>query len=184
MVLGFGNKYSQGQQIKIPKGKTILIDGKVQKTEWDDSEVVFVSDSITLNLKADMEYIYLAIQVAEGKNAIADLYCTTGTDIINLHASAKLGQRILKNEKWPDWNWWNNDLWTANVSRVESFEHRTFLKENVREFQVSKQFFSASNTKFFFEVTYLSMSRVTSAVPYPSNAIKSKTGNWLNLTWE
>ena len=178
------NIYSQNTAIKIPKGKNILIDGKIQKSEWNDSKAIRVSDSVTLYFKADIKYIYIAIQVAEGKSVIADVYCTKGSNMINLHASAKLGQRNFVNEKWEDWNWWNNFLWTANVSRIESFDKKTFLKENLREFQVDKELFAANNTKIFFEVTFLNEDGGTSLVLYPSNGIRNRSDNWVTLKWK
>lgn len=175
--------FGQSQVLKIPNGKNILIDGKISAGEWDDSEKVQVSESINLFFKADKSYIYIATQVAADKGSVTDLYYTDAAKMVNLHASAKLGQRNFVGGKWEDWNWWNNSLWAANVSRFDSFEPRSLLKESAREFQIDKKLFSAKSTRLFFEITTFTSSENT-VIKYPTNADRDKNDNWLNVFWK
>jgi hypothetical protein len=57
-------------------------------------------------------------------------------EYLNLHASAKLGERRGRGGAWPEWVWWNNEGWAANLTRAESFEARRFLPDTVKEFQI------------------------------------------------
>ena len=56
---------------------------------------------------------------------------------LNLHASAKLGERTGNNPAWPDWRWWNNEGWSANVARFNAFEGERFLPDVAKEFQIA-----------------------------------------------
>jgi hypothetical protein len=85
--------YGQSQAVKIPKGNNILIDGKTYPEEWDDARKIQVSDSVNLYFKADKNYIYIATQKTGDGGCVADLYYADDGKMVNLHASAKLGQR-------------------------------------------------------------------------------------------
>jgi hypothetical protein len=67
-----------------------------------------------------------------------DLYFDQGdaSRVLNLHASAKLGEREGSFEHWPEWVWWNNRNWAANVARAASFQPPEFLADEAKEFQI------------------------------------------------
>jgi hypothetical protein len=167
----------------IPNGKAILIDGKITGKEWSDARRVDAADSVKIYFKQHAEYVLIAVKVADGKNMMVDMYCSAASGLENLHASAKLGQRQYSNNNWGEWNWWNNKLWAANVARVESFEQRTFLKENVREFQIHKSFFASAGTKIFFDITYIGVANALSTIHFPVSATNTQTQNWLAIHW-
>lgn len=177
---------SEGQKnsINIPNGKSILIDGKITENEWNDSKKIQCTDSIYLFLKSSEEYILIAIQAPPEKNAIVDLYCTNSKQLLNLHASAKLGQRTFIGKIWTPWVWWNNNYWAANVSRVESFDKRTFLKENVREFQIHKSFFTEKRTNLFFEITFIKDGGNINKISFPKDQKNTSPKNWININWD
>jgi hypothetical protein len=169
--------------IKIPEGKSVLIDGKITGTEWSDAKMIKAPDSVFLFLKTHEEYVLLAIAVPADKNAIEDLYFYIEGQLINFHASAKLGQRNFINSKWEDWIWWNNEKWAANISKVESFENHTFFKQNVREFQLHKSIFKGKQTRLFLETTFLKDS--TSYIShFPNDAENNNMKNWLDVKWD
>ena len=126
-----------GEVIAIPNGGHVLIDGKLNPGEWADARRVAASDSVTLYLKRDAHYLYVAVKPTGGAFSV-DLYVDRGpgTRILDLHASAKLGEREGAFEQWPEWGWWNNREWVANVVRVASFEPRAFLTDEAKEYQI------------------------------------------------
>ena len=126
--------------ITVPKGAHVLIDGKLGRGEWSDARRVAASDSVTLYLKHDAHYLYVAVKPTGGAFSV-DLYVDrrVGTRILDLHASAKLGEREGVFEQWPEWDWWNNRRWAANVARVASFEPRAFLPDEAKEFQIAME---------------------------------------------
>ncbi|HSQ23213.1 MAG TPA: hypothetical protein VLN44_02325 [Pyrinomonadaceae bacterium] len=126
--------------IAIPKGKHILVDGMLGPGEWADARRIPASDSVTIYLKRDASYLYVAVEPAGGAFSV-DLYFDpgNGASILDLHASAKLGERKGSFGQWPEWDWWNNRGWAANVVRVANFEPRTFLVDNAKEYQIEIQ---------------------------------------------
>lgn len=137
MILTMPVSGEMASRILVPKGKHILMDGKLGEGEWADARRIPASDSIAIYLKRDTGYFYIAIQTG-GQAFSVDLYLDRGkaASILNLHASAKLGEREGQFGQWPEWSWWNNQGWAANVVRVETFEPRKFLPDEAKEYQV------------------------------------------------
>jgi hypothetical protein len=132
--------------IKVPKGRSILIDGKISTFEWTDAAKVELGKGAQLFAKQHDKYVLLVVIFPKGSSGFADVFISPdSSEIFDLHASAKLGERVSSTpNKWLDWQWWNNREWTANVSRVQSFDEKKFLPENVREFQIKRTRFPGS----------------------------------------
>jgi hypothetical protein len=119
----------------IPRGTAVMIDGRLSPGEWSDAMQVVLTNGVTLHIKRHGQFLLLAIAFPHGKFGFTDLIVNTNLD---LHASAKLGERERASKgTWPEWKWWNNDRWTANVSRVEDFTGPKLMPENVREYQIN-----------------------------------------------
>jgi hypothetical protein len=135
---------AQSTTLRVPTGKHVLIDGKVEANEWRDAVKLKASDDFELYLKQSSGFLYLALRPTAPKRFGVNLYFGKNekAPFLNMHASAKLGQRELgENEvnsaNWPEWKtWWNNRGWTANVVRPDNFASRTFLDEEGKEFQI------------------------------------------------
>ena len=118
----------------IPRGSAVMIDGKLSPGEWSDAQRMNLADGIDLLIKRHERFLLLAIVFPHAKYGFTDLIFN-GT--LDLHASAKLGERTRGvGNAWPEWSWWNNDRWTANVARVEEFAGPRLLSENIREYQI------------------------------------------------
>jgi hypothetical protein len=128
------------QTIKVPQGRSILVDGKISTAEWADAAKIELGGGAQLFVKQHDDYVLLAVIFPTGNNGFVDLFIAPDSrEIFDLHASAKLGERATSTpDKWPDWSWWNNKDWIANGSRVESFDEKKFLPENAREFQIKR----------------------------------------------
>ncbi|MEW6130249.1 MAG: hypothetical protein AB1757_24655 [Acidobacteriota bacterium] len=125
------------EPVKIPRGTHVLVDGKISAGEWADARRVVASDFAVIYVKRDVKYLYIALDTTTGVLGV-DLYLDNrdNQSVLNLHASAKLGEREAEFGKWQDWVWWNNQGWAANVVRVDSFEPRKFLRDQSKEFQI------------------------------------------------
>jgi hypothetical protein len=123
--------------ILVPSGTHVLIDGKFGLGEWADARRIASLDSTAIYLKRDAKYLYVAVRPKGGAFSV-DLYFDRRDTraILDLHASAKLGEREGTFGKWPEWLWWNNRGWAANVVRVVTFEPREFLADEVKEYQI------------------------------------------------
>lgn len=172
---------SQAQEkVRVPRGNGILIDGKFSPGEWQGSAEMALSDSVRLYVKASRHYVYIAVKPLQAARFGIDLYLSdAGRELHNLHVSAKLGERLLKANEYPDWQWWNNREWTANVSRVVSFEERTFLPDEVKELQISRQRFKGKQW-----LTMLEIHTGEGSKGFPAKATNKKTDNWLLLEFK
>src|SRR6202011_819812 len=126
--------------VTVPQGRSVLLDGRVEETEWEDAKVVLIAHGLRLLLKHDSAYLYVAVLPAEPRTFGVNLYLAPSDTILpylNLHASAKLGERTGTRTSWPEWRWWNNTGWSANVARFNSFERERFLPDVAKEFQIA-----------------------------------------------
>jgi hypothetical protein len=182
-VLTFGASAPQSREspIKAPHGKPVMIDGKLAAGEWGDARVVTLPGVARLFVKQSGEYVFLALELTNSDTGTVDLYVSPDDDIYDLHASAKLGERKLQAGKWPaDWTWWNNAGWVANVSRVDSWDKRTFLPEKVREYQILRSRFPGKRWKIMFDFMTPAKPEWKS-VRYPAGASDTDTKGWLVL---
>ncbi len=170
-------------EIDVPEGKPVMIDGRIEASEWSDAATRELPNGMRFFAKHSNEYVWLAIALPDGADGATDLYVSPGAgEIYDLHASAKLGERKLRNTEWPEWSWWTNRGWTANVSRVENFSQPSFLPTSAREYQIRRDKFATQTWKVMFEV-------LTPAKPewrttaYPAQARNLDTTNWWTLTF-
>ncbi|MGH9940680.1 MAG: hypothetical protein ACREAM_30920 [Blastocatellia bacterium] len=73
MILAMPVSGKMATRISAPRGKHILMDGKLGEEEWADARRIATSDSIAIYLKRDAGYLYVAIQTA-GQASSVDLY--------------------------------------------------------------------------------------------------------------
>jgi hypothetical protein len=168
----------------VPKGRPVLIDGKLEKGEWVDSRVKDLPGLARVRVKRSEEYVFLAIELVSSDDGAVDLYLSPSPGrVYDLHSSAKLGERKLENGAWPEWSWWNNSGWVANISRFDSVKQPYFLPTKVREFQISRARFPGKEWKMMVEV-------MTPAEPnwrtvaYPPGAKNTDTNGWVMLKFE
>ena len=126
------------ERITVPIGKHVLLDGRLETGEWADAKEMPASSAARVFLKCSDRYLYVAIKPTTPAAFGVDLYFdTNGPRLLNLHASAKLTEREGQFDSWPEWKWWNNREWTANVGRIETFQGPSFLEDEAKEFQIS-----------------------------------------------
>ena len=168
-------------QIKVPHGSaSVMIDGRFEPQELQDAARLRVNDSINLYFKQDQDNLYWCLHAATPKPALvmADFYLSQSGSLLNLHASAQLGERKWNSNSYGDWIWWNNAGWTATVARIDKLEQRKFHRDEAKEFQLRKTRFSDANVRLMFEMVYPQ----DMVMKYPANADTATTQNWLQLT--
>ena len=122
-----------------------MIDGKLSDNEWTDARQTALRDGVELYIKVHEPFVLIAIALPKGRYGFTDLIINENLD---LHASAKLGERVRASQgNWPEWSWWNNDRWTANTTRVDDFAGPRLLKENVREYQIRRERFTGNDIR-------------------------------------
>lgn len=177
--------------IKVPKGKPIMIDGIFSSNEWTDAKSITINFQTKLHFKQSDEYVFIGVEppLADFKSGWIDLYLSDNSDTIrnlNLHASRKLGERILQKEEWKDWEqWWGNEgKWRANYTRPKDVgtgtEQKTVpLSDNGWEFQIRKSAFEEGDWKL---LVYASMIlEKFETIEYPKGARTTDNSAWLTM---
>lgn len=173
--------------IRVPQtSSAVMIDGVFSEGEWQHAVSVDVPDIARLYFQRSGEFVYIAVQYTNLPSGIVDLYLSPPEgEIFDLHASAKLGERQLRGNTFPDWSWWNNHDWTANTSHVDSFEKRTFLPAPIREYQIRQSRFGSKPWRVRFELTAMGANNETQAhAIFPHGTTDTSTAGWLQLNLE
>lgn len=174
-----------GRHVKVPQNSpAVMIDGVLSEGEWHDAAHVEVPNTADLFFQSSSEFVYIAVKYTNSPSGIVDLYLSPQEgEVYDLHASAKLGERQLQGSKFSDWRWWNNHGWTANISRVSSFDRRTFLPTQVREYQIRRSRFGSYAWRLRFELTAMKANNDTQSVTvFPPGTTDTSTAGWLVLT--
>jgi hypothetical protein len=176
-----------GLYIRVPQtSSAVMIDGVFSEGEWQHAVSVDVPGTAKLYFQRTADFIYIAVQYKNSPSGIVDLYLSPREgQIYDLHASAKLGERQLRGDTFPDWSWWNNRDWTANISHVDSFEKRTFLPAPIREYQIRYSRFGSSAWRVRFELTAMGANNeMQASAIFPQGTSDNSTAGWLQLNLE
>ena len=171
------------QTIRAPLGKPVMLDGKIQPGEWSDATSLPIPNGGRFYVKTSKGFVYIAVQLPDDCSGFTDLYVAPGSGgLYDLHASAKLGERRVQDGKWGEWHeWWNNNGWVANVSRVDSFDKRTFLPAKVREYQMERARFGGLSWRVMVGMSLESRNNDYTVVRFPASASDSNTDQWLQI---
>ena len=184
MLLIVQSVASATPHILVPRTTAaIMIDGTFSVGEWDQAAQVDIPGRAKLYFQRSADFLYIAVRYTKSPSGMVDLYLSPEVgEVYDFHASAKLGERELKRDKFSDWNWWNNRDWTANVSRIDSFEKRTFLPTRIREYQIRLSRFSSRTWRVRFELTAMGVNNETQAqMVFPHGTSDRFTVGWLDL---
>lgn len=171
-------------RVHVPRtSSAVLIDGNFSPGEWDKAASLEVPNTARLYFQQSADFVYIAIQYTNAPSGIVDLYLSQAEgEIFDLHASAKLGERQLHGNAFPEWTWWNNRDWIANPSHVDSFEKRTFLPSPIREYQIRRSRFPSDVWRLRLELTAMTANHeVGRAVVFPPKTDDKSTQGWLEL---
>src|SRR5215510_13341489 len=91
--------------IRVPDTlSVVMIDGVLSKAEWQRAARVEVPGIAELYFQRSHEFVYLAVEYTHAPSGIVDLYVSPAQgEIYNLHASAKLGERQMRDGTFPEW---------------------------------------------------------------------------------
>jgi len=174
-------------QIRVPQtSSAVMIDGVFAEGEWQRAVSVDIPGTAKLYFQRSADFVFISVQYTNRPSGIVDLYVSPReAEVFDLHASAKLGERQLRGNTFPEWNWWNNRDWTANTSRVDSFEKRTFLPAPIREYQIRYSRFYSSTWRVRFELTAMGTNNETlEHTIFPQGTSDNSTAGWLQLRLE
>lgn len=125
-------------KIKVPLGKTVSIDGKIEAAEWADVLPLDLTNGGKLFIKSDGKNLFIAMRGT--KAGWSHLYVNDGTDAVSvIHASAALGRVIYA----PD----DKKLWQPKNEFAWEIRDRTITAEtrNAMDAYLKKNGWVASN---------------------------------------
>lgn len=127
------------QPIAVPAGTPVALDGTFAQAEWDDATSLPLGDGFTLHLKRSGSDLLLAVRYPAPMAAGVDLFVDTAEGgLLNLHASARLGERLAGGGGWPPWVWGNNRRWNSHV---------TMTPQPGREFRIARDRLAAGTIR-------------------------------------
>jgi len=171
VILSFGLSVAADNNKPIPYGRVPLLNGKIDKKEWDTDKVCTIdSQNVTISLKQDSFFVYLGITNNSIKNSGVDIYLNNmSRDTVMFHISAAHGQRFFKNNTWSETTWGASGLWTSNlVEMIVGEDGNSFIYPEIFECQISKKFLSKDKFKLM-----LRMKRPDNWVPPNADTLSS-----------
>lgn len=170
------------QEITVPKTDgPPLLDGRFTEREWAGARIFRVNDSLELYVKQDREYFYWCLRDRRANLMGVDFYIAFRDSMVNLHASAKLGERVYRKDAgYGKWDWWNHRDWAANVNPFNSFEGQRFLKDEAKEYQVDKRRIGGGTVLLMFGLDPPGVVPST----YPQGADPENPEKWMKLRLE
>ena len=173
-------------EITPPMGSEILLDGKCADDEWDDAKTIASNQGHSIRIKRSDRYLFMCIDYPEDARGSFEGYLVTEkqTTPLNIHVSAKIGDREWQGSEWPKWNWWAAKGWWSTPARYNSFREgeRRFLKPSAREIQFDLNHFGRTGWKIMFDVYYGRNDDGTyGTVPLPIEAKFADQHSWFDL---
>lgn len=180
---------SCGLKVKVPhKQETMInLDGKIGSEEWQDTNSVQINSMMDLLLLQNNSDFYLAIEVSEDVARYVDIFIKpSGHDITNLHASMQLGERLLTgewNDTIPQWNWGNNDNWSANTVILRNHNDTIPFIQLVQpyngfEFRIARD---KIEPQFKIRIEIKDFEGKAEDVVYPKHSKRDDLGSWKEI---
>ena len=190
LIATFTLACTNSSSVKIPFSSDpgITVNGNFDNNEWTGGKSIQITPYNYLLLIQDNGNIYLGIKNQENVARYVDLYLyhdSFGT--LNLHASMQLGERLLMgnwNDTTPEWNWGNNENWSANKVEVVNDDENISFFESLKpyqghEFQISKR--RIRNSNFRLRVEIKDFVGEAKDIVFPENSDKRNTATWLQV---
>ena len=161
----------------VPDGRYVLVNGLLEKGEWDASASSLVDPQTEIRVHKDRRNVFLAIVFKGPRHTGVDLYVKSRGRTRMLHVSSALGERTFENGRWSDFTWGRNSWWTANaVGMVAEEGGRRILEPEAFEFQLDRREFGKSAQ------VYLHLKRPEKRLP--TGASEEADDRWARLVLE
>jgi hypothetical protein len=163
------------QSLKVPHGSMALIDGRLEPSEWTDARKLELAPGHNLHLKQHQGYVLIAYEQLQAASFSVDLFVKSGDDpIVNLHASAQLGERtMLPDGTFPTWKWRNHTAWTSHVLARAGKDG--YEEQSAKEFQIRRNKFPGKRWLLHIQINE------DAAQVYPAGATLADTATWIAI---
>jgi hypothetical protein len=163
---------AKNETIKLAAGKAVVIDGKIEETEWQDASAFELSGGGRVFLKHDGEFFYVGVRGL--KKGWSHLYLSQGetANVSVLHASAALGMTLYAPDKSDLWQPANPFVWDLRDRAVTDETRRKMAAHLAKNFWAANNVNMTDSSEIEFQVKPRSASDKTlyAAVVYASDA--------------
>lgn len=168
------------EPLVVPRGAAPLIDHRLDDAAWQSAARRVLPDGTEIWAQQDDAYFYIAIKAPAPRVFGMEFFVAERPDrLVNLHASAYLGERVAVEGKWPEWTWWNHADWSATIVPYEMKEGRPrFVACAGKEFQLRKARFPADRYRVRLELHY---GRGGESVVHPAESAPFDPADWMEL---
>jgi hypothetical protein len=175
-------------EITPPIGSEILLDGTCADDEWNDAKSIASNQGHTIRVKRSDRYLFMCITYPENSHGVFEGYLVSENQPkpLNIHVSAKVGDREWQDDKWPEWEWWAAQGWWSNAARYNSTEEgeRRFLRTPAREIQFDLDHFGRAGWRIMFDLYYGQNDDGSNrTVPLPAGAKFTDQNSWFELSF-
>ena len=128
--------------IKIPNGKMIAVDGKFSESEWNDAYVFKVSEVTNIYFKQSEDNLLMCLKSDKKFEGWVHVWLNGNVDeLTELYSKVALEERTFQNPAWPqEWDA-SHSGWEATIASSQ---------EVVKEFKISRSRFKLSQWKIRF----------------------------------
>jgi hypothetical protein len=167
----------------------LTLDGKIDSTEWKGACVVPLAAGFHWRVVMDEQSIRMAWTAPSALPFYVDVYVLDPQgDVLNLHASMKLGERRLSGDAWddrsPPFVWGDPIGWRANVATVDTdvpssapFTERLHRRDGI-ELSLSRQRF---DFPLVLRFELRDFAGAQADIAYPSASTRHEREGWLRL---
>lgn len=167
------------EPLVIPNGPAPMIDQHLDDAAWRHAVRRVLPNGIEIWAQQDSAYFYVAVKALAPRIVGMEFYVAEKPGrLVNLHASAYLGERVAENGRWPEWTWWNENGWVATiVPYLIQDNQRRFTVLDGKEFQFSKARFDAARYRVRLELHH----GPDRSTIYPADSAEFDPAGWLEL---
>lgn len=192
-ILLFMAQSTFAQPLKIPACKNPLVDGVVSMEEWTGARLIVATHYMSIRLGKSKEYFYVAVasdQPTDSIGYVSVFISDSDNRVLDLHSSARLGERALQNGQYPDWgtavfpddSWFNHSGWTSNYAwfKCQPASCATLKFAKAKEFQIERKKFVGSEWAIRVFINFVRNGKWETVI-YPANTSETTTTDWLKI---
>ncbi|MDX1538729.1 hypothetical protein [Arsukibacterium sp.] len=167
--------------------KTPLFDGRCDNDEWKSATKIDLAAEISVYLMHTSDSLFVCAKGKPEDYTVIDIYienAETG-QLHNLHASAQLGERLLKNKEWSASEFWDLKDWGgfwvpyAGNEDTENGTRTKFLEGSHREIQILRRKFLGNSWNMMIGVSAVYHEGEYGAeFFYPDGAMDTDVSTW------
>lgn len=175
-----------------PTNKAPLFDGRCDTAEWQAATVIELPAQTAIYLMHDEDSLFVCGKGKAEDYTVIDFYiehAETG-HLYNLHASAQLSERSLRDKDWSESAFWNHRDWSgfwvpyAGEEETGKGKRTNFLKGSHREIQILRKKFDGNTWNMMIRLGAIYQDgKYGAEFGYPAKAVDTDASSWAKFSF-